>query len=46
MVLSLAAYVYASVRTPEHEFDGWFALLLFFADAGIAGAIFPSQLIA
>lgn len=41
MVLSLAAYVYASVRTDRHEFAGEFAFLLFLADSFTAAAIFP-----
>ena len=42
MVLALAAYVYASVQTPEHEFNGGFALLLLFADLWVAAAFSPS----
>jgi hypothetical protein len=42
MVLALAAYVYASVQTPEHEFNGGFALLLLFADVWVAAAFSPS----
>lgn len=42
MVVSLAAYVYASIRTPEHEFQAWFAFVLFLADAAVASAIVPS----
>ena len=42
MVVSLAAYVYVSIRTPEHEFQAWFAFVLFVADAAIANAIVPS----
>jgi hypothetical protein len=42
MVLSLAAYVYASVRTESHEFDEGFALVLFFADALIAASVVPT----
>lgn len=42
MVLALAAYVYASVQAPEHEFSGGFALLLLFADVWVAAAFFPS----
>lgn len=41
MVLSLAAYVYASVRTEGHDFDGGFAFLLFLADSFIAAAFVP-----
>ncbi|RZV06717.1 hypothetical protein BDK88_3748 [Natrinema hispanicum] len=43
MVVSLAAYVYASIRTPEHKFQGWFAFVLFLADASVAGAIASSS---
>ena len=42
MVLSLAAYVYASVRTDDHEFDSTFAFVLFLADSFTAAAIVPS----
>mgnify|MGYP007117777252 CR=1 FL=1 len=42
MTLALAAYVYASVQTPEHEFRGSFALFLFFADVWVATAFSPS----
>lgn len=42
MALALAAYVYASVQTPEHEFRGSFALFLFFADVWVATAFSPS----
>jgi hypothetical protein len=41
MVLSLAAYVHASVGTPDHEFNSGFALVLFFADTLIAAAFVP-----
>lgn len=41
MVLSLAAYVYASVRTDGHEFVEEFAFLLFLADSFTAAAVFP-----
>ena len=41
MVLSLAAYVYASVTTDDHEFDGTFALALFLADSFVAAAFVP-----
>ena len=41
MVVSLAAYVYASVRTEGHEFSGAFALLLFLADSFTAAAFVP-----
>ena len=44
MVLSLAAYVYASIRTDDHEFDGGFAFVLFVADAFIAAAFGPPLL--
>ncbi len=40
-MLSLAAYVYASITTDGHEFDGGFAVLLFFADLFTAGAVSP-----
>lgn len=42
MVLSLAAYVYASVTTPNHEFNGGFAFQMFVADVLIAAAVVPS----
>lgn len=42
MVLSLAAYVYASVTTPDHEFNGGFAFQMFVADVVIAAAVVPS----
>ncbi|WP_168216281.1 hypothetical protein [Halorussus halobius] len=42
MVLSLAAYVYASVTTETHRFDEGFAFVLFLADAFTAAAIVPS----
>lgn len=42
MVLSLAAYVYASVTTPDHEFNGGFAFQMFVADVLIAAAVVPS----
>lgn len=42
MVLSLAAYVYASVTTPDHEFNGGFAFQMFVADVLIAAAVIPS----
>lgn len=42
MVVALAAYVYASIRTPEHEFDSGFAFVLFIADAIVAGAMAPN----
>ena len=45
MVVSLAAYVYASVTTPEHKFKPWFASLLFVADVFIAGAIAPAPIL-
>ena len=41
MVVSLAAYVHASIRTERHEFDGGFALLLFLADSFTAAAFVP-----
>lgn len=41
MVLSLAAYVHASITTDGHEFNGGFALLLFLADSFTAAAIVP-----
>jgi hypothetical protein len=42
MVLSLAAYVYASVTTEHHEFDEGFAFVLFLADVLIAAAFVPT----
>jgi hypothetical protein len=42
MVLSLAAYVYASIRTEDHEFDSVFAFVLFVADSFIASAFVPN----
>lgn len=42
MVLALAAYVHASIRTPEHKFDSGFAFVLFVADLVVAGAMAPS----
>lgn len=42
MVLSLAAYVYASIRTDGHEFSGGFAFVLFLADSFIASAFAPT----
>lgn len=39
MVLSLAAYVYASVTTPDDEFNGGFAFQMFVADVLIAAAV-------
>ncbi|WP_162224137.1 hypothetical protein [Halorussus salinus] len=45
MVLSLAAYVYASVTTEGHEFDEGFAFVLFLADAIVASAFVPDALI-
>jgi hypothetical protein len=42
MVLSLAAYVYASIRTEDHEFSGGFAFVLFVADSFIASAFVPN----
>ncbi|QKY20381.1 hypothetical protein B4589_008305 [Halolamina sp. CBA1230] len=41
MVLSLAAYVYASITTEEHQFDQTMAFVLFLADVLIAGAFVP-----
>ncbi|WP_435119271.1 hypothetical protein [Halolamina sp. C58] len=41
MVLSLAAYVYASVTTESHEFDQTTAFVLFLADVVIAQSIVP-----
>jgi hypothetical protein len=40
-VLSLAAYVSASVRTEEHEFENGFAFVLFLADSPTAAAFVP-----
>lgn len=42
MVVSLAAYVHASIMTESHEFSGGFAVLLFLADSFIASAIVPN----
>ena len=42
MVVSLAAYTYASITTDGHRFDRFHALLFFFADVLIAGAIAPA----
>lgn len=42
MVLSLAAYVYASVTTPNHEFNGGFAFQMLVADVVIAAAVVPN----
>lgn len=39
MVLSLPAYVHASITTPDHYFDAWFAFLLFAIDVFIAVTI-------
>lgn len=44
MVLSLAAYVYASIRTENHTFNGGFAFILFLADSFIAAAFGPPLL--
>jgi len=41
-VVSLAAYVYGSIRTDGHQFDEGFAFLLFLADVVVAGAVVPS----
>lgn len=41
MVLSLAGYVYASVRTEGHEFQSEFAFVLFLADSLTAAAFVP-----
>lgn len=41
MVVALAAYVYGSIRTPEHEFDSGFAFVLFVADVIVAGSVVP-----
>jgi len=42
MVLSLAAYVHASVRTEDHEFRTLFAVILFLADSFIASSFVPN----
>lgn len=42
MVVALAAYVYASIRTPDHEFDSGFAFVLFLADLLVPGAMAPT----
>lgn len=42
MVVSLAAYTYASITTDSHEFDRFHAFLFFVADVFIAGAIVPT----
>ena len=42
MVLALAAYVHASIRTPEYSFDGGFAFILFVADLFVAAAMAPT----
>lgn len=42
MVVSLGAYVHASVRTDGYTFKPGFAVLLFLADTLIATAIVPS----
>lgn len=42
MVLSLAAYIHASIRTEDHEFSGGFAFILFVADSFIASAFVPT----
>ena len=42
MVVTLAAYVHASITTAEHAFKPWFAFVLFLADLAIAGAIVPA----
>jgi len=39
MVVFSAAYVYASIRTPEHEFQAWFAFVLFVAMLPLPNAI-------
>ena len=44
MVFSLAAYVYASVRTDNHDFNGGFAFFLFLADSFTAAAFGPPLL--
>lgn len=41
MVLSLAAYIYASIKTENHEFNTGFAFLLFLADSFTAAAFGP-----
>ncbi|USZ67722.1 hypothetical protein NGM10_13425 [Halorussus salilacus] len=41
MVLSLAAYVYASVTTDGNEFDEGFDFVLFLADVFTASALVP-----
>lgn len=40
-MISLAAYVYASITTESHEFDEGFAVLLFIADLVTASAFSP-----
>jgi len=45
MVLSLAAYVHASVTTDGHDFDEGFAFVLFLADAIVASAFVPNALV-
>lgn len=42
MVVSLAAYVYASITTQSHEFDRFHAFLFFLTDVLIAGAVVPT----
>ncbi len=42
MVLSLAAYVHASIRTEGHDFRGGFAFVLFVADSFVASAFVPN----
>ncbi len=41
-MLSLAAYVHASISTAIHEFDAWFAFVPSLADSFTAAAIVPS----
>lgn len=41
-MLSLAAYVHASVTTEGHEFSGGFAVFLLVADSIVASTIVPN----
>lgn len=45
MVVSLAAYVHASVANDRHEFNRQVAFVFFLADAAIAAAIVPQALV-